>query len=95
MGSERCPALRFARREAAKRKAGAASVGCTHRLRILDRLGGWLELASRLPLVLLTNGTLFTPRLLRRVAPFASVKSVSAHIELHTVGGCGFGIGMS
>ena len=30
-----------------------------------------------------------------RVAPFASVKSVSAHIELHTVGGCGFGIGMS
>lgn len=30
-----------------------------------------LELASRLPLVLLTNGTLFTPRLLRRVAPFA------------------------
>jgi len=30
-----------------------------------------LELASRLPLVLLTNGTLFTPRLLRRVAAFA------------------------
>ena len=30
-----------------------------------------------------------------RVAPFASVKSVSAHIVLHTVGGCGFGIGMS
>lgn len=30
-----------------------------------------LELARRLPLVLLTNGTLFTPRLLRRVAPFA------------------------
>lgn len=36
-----------------------------------------LELASRLPLVLLTNGTLFTPRLLRRVAPFAE-----AEIEL-------------
>ena len=30
-----------------------------------------------------------------RVAPFASVKSVSAHIVLHTVGGCGFGMGMS
>src|SRR6185503_20169058 len=30
-----------------------------------------------------------------RVAPFASVKSVSAHIELQTVGGCGLGIGMS
>ena len=30
-----------------------------------------------------------------RVAPFASVKSVSAHIELQTVGGCGFGSGMS
>ena len=30
-----------------------------------------LQLAERLPLVLLTNGTLFTPRLLRRVAPFA------------------------
>ena len=30
-----------------------------------------------------------------RVAPFASVKSVSAHIELHTVGTCGFGIGRS
>ena len=30
-----------------------------------------LELANRLPLVLLTNGTLFTHRLLRRVAPFA------------------------
>ncbi len=30
-----------------------------------------------------------------RVAPFASVKSVSAHIVLHTVGGCGLGIGMS
>ena len=30
-----------------------------------------------------------------RVAPLASVKSVSAHIVLHTVGGCGFGIGMS
>ena len=26
-----------------------------------------------------------------RVAPFASVKSVSAHIVLHTVGGWGFG----
>ncbi len=30
-----------------------------------------------------------------RVAPFASVKSVSAHIELHTVGACGFASGMS
>lgn len=30
-----------------------------------------------------------------RVAPFSSVKSVSAHIELHTVGTCGFVIGMS
>ena len=30
-----------------------------------------------------------------RVAPFASVKSVSAHIVLHTVGGCGLGIGIS
>ena len=30
-----------------------------------------------------------------RVAPLASVKSVSAHIVLHTVGGCGLGIGMS
>lgn len=30
-----------------------------------------LELARRLPLVLLTNGTLFTPRLLRRIAAFA------------------------
>ncbi len=30
-----------------------------------------MELASRRPLVLLTNGTLFTPKLLRRVAPFA------------------------
>ena len=30
-----------------------------------------------------------------RVAPLASVKSVSAHIELQTVGGCGFGSGMS
>ena len=30
-----------------------------------------------------------------RVAPFSSVKSVSAHIVLQTVGGCGFGIGMS
>ena len=30
-----------------------------------------------------------------RVAPLASVKSVSAHIVLHTVGGCGFGMGMS
>ena len=30
-----------------------------------------------------------------RVAPFASVKSVRAHIVLQTVGGCGFGIGMS
>jgi hypothetical protein len=28
------------------------------------------------------------------VAPLASVKSVSAHMELHTVGGCGFGSGM-
>ena len=26
-----------------------------------------------------------------RVAPFASVKSVSAHIVLHTIGTCGFG----
>ena len=33
-----------------------------------------LELASRLPLVLLTNGTLFTPRLLRRVAAFAEAE---------------------
>ena len=33
-----------------------------------------LELAARLPLVLLTNGTLFTPRLLRRVAPFADAE---------------------
>ena len=30
-----------------------------------------------------------------RVAPFASVKSVSAHIELQTVGGCGLWSGMS
>ena len=30
-----------------------------------------------------------------RVAPLASVKSVRAHIVLHTVGGWGFGIGMS
>ena len=30
-----------------------------------------------------------------RVAPLASVKSVSAHIELHTVGTCGLAIGMS
>jgi MoaA/NifB/PqqE/SkfB family radical SAM enzyme len=39
-------------------------------------LNRWLpelavELARRRPLVLLTNGTLFTPALLRRVAPFA------------------------
>jgi len=33
-----------------------------------------LELARRLPLVLLTNGTLFTPRLLRRVAAFADAE---------------------
>ena len=30
-----------------------------------------------------------------RVAPLASVKSVSAHIELQTVGACGFASGMS
>ena len=30
-----------------------------------------------------------------RVAPLASVKSVSAHIELQTVGTCGFAIGIS
>ena len=29
-----------------------------------------------------------------RVAPLASVKSVSAHMELHTVATCGFGSGM-
>ena len=29
-----------------------------------------------------------------RVAPFSSVKSVSAHIELRTVATCGFGSGM-
>jgi hypothetical protein len=29
------------------------------------------------------------------VAPFASVKSVSAHMVLHTTGGWGFGTGMS
>ena len=29
-----------------------------------------------------------------RVAPFASVKSVNAHIELQTVATCGFGSGM-
>ena len=33
-----------------------------------------LELARRLPLVLLTNGTLFTPRLLRRVTAFAEAE---------------------
>ncbi len=31
----------------------------------------------------------------RSVAPFSSVKSVSAHIELHTSGTCGFGRGIS
>jgi MoaA/NifB/PqqE/SkfB family radical SAM enzyme len=41
-------------------------------------LNRWLpdvaaELARRLPLVLLTNGTLFTPRLLRRVEAFAGL----------------------
>ncbi len=30
-----------------------------------------------------------------RVAPFASVKSVSAHIVLHTVGTCGLVSGIS
>ena len=30
-----------------------------------------------------------------RVAPFCSVKSVSAHIVLQTVGTCGLGSGMS
>ncbi len=30
-----------------------------------------------------------------RVAPFASVKSVSAHIELHTVATCGLGSGIT
>ena len=30
-----------------------------------------------------------------RVAPLASVKSVSAHIVLHTIGGWGLGRGMS
>ena len=30
-----------------------------------------------------------------RVAPLASVKSVSAHIVLHTIGGCGLGSGIS
>jgi hypothetical protein len=30
-----------------------------------------------------------------RVAPFASLKLVSAHIVLQTVGTCGFGSGMS
>ena len=32
---------------------------------------------------------------MRRVAPLASVKSVSAHIELHTVGTCGLVMGIS
>lgn len=41
-------------------------------------LNAWLpdiavELAGRLPTVVLTNGTLFTPRLLKRTAAFASV----------------------
>lgn len=41
-------------------------------------LNPWLpdlaaELGRRAPLVLLTNGTLFTPRLLRRVEPFAGL----------------------
>jgi MoaA/NifB/PqqE/SkfB family radical SAM enzyme len=41
-------------------------------------LNPWLpelavQLARRAPLVLLTNGTLFTPRMLRRVEPFADV----------------------
>src|ERR1700689_3397887 len=30
-----------------------------------------------------------------RVAPFSSVKSVSAHMVLHTVGGCGLGRGIT
>jgi hypothetical protein len=30
-----------------------------------------------------------------RVAPFASVKSVSAHIELHTTGMCGLASGIT
>ena len=40
-----------------------------------------LDLARRLPLVLLTNGTLFTPRLLRRVAPFADA-AIALQISL-------------
>ena len=34
-------------------------------------------------------------RLPQVVAPFASVKSVSAHIELHTIGMCGLASGIT
>ena len=64
---------------------------------LVERLAGYGLVARPEEIVTATlaGATLLRERGLSRVAPFVSVKSVSAHIELHTVGGCGFGSGIS